>query len=204
MEQYVEDLPQFWEDIYSADDAGWDLGRPTPVFKSFSEELPPGKLCILGCGKGYDAIQFAKNGFDVTAVDFASSAVYALEKLVTKYNVKIQIIQRDIFSLTPEKSNTFDYILEQTCFCAINPGRRNEYERLVHTLLKPGGKLIGLWFPLDKSVDEEGPPFGTTVNEVKKLFGGNWEIESEEFSELSVETRKGREKLIIFRKQYID
>ena len=28
---YKEDRSQFWEDIYLADDAGWDLGGVTPV-----------------------------------------------------------------------------------------------------------------------------------------------------------------------------
>ena len=29
-----EDNPKFWENIYKNDDAGWDLGGPTPVFAS--------------------------------------------------------------------------------------------------------------------------------------------------------------------------
>ena len=60
--------------------------------------------------------------------------------------------------------------------------------------------MIGLWFPLDKSPDKGGPPFGTTVSEVKHIFRGSWDVEIEEFPELSVDPRKGREKLIIFRK----
>ena len=71
-----------------------------------------------------------------------------------KENVKLKIIEQDIFSLIPEHQNKFDYIIEQTCFCAIHPSRRQEYERLVKKLLKPDGLLIGLWFPLDKKLDE--------------------------------------------------
>ncbi|SVC75664.1 uncharacterized protein METZ01_LOCUS328518, partial [marine metagenome] len=93
VEQYVEDSPQFWEDIYLADEAGWDLGGPTPIFKSMAGELNPGKLCILGCGKGYDAVQFSRNGFDVTAVDFSRTAILSLEKLAGSVNVHLNIIQ---------------------------------------------------------------------------------------------------------------
>jgi hypothetical protein len=75
---------------------------------------------------------------------------------------------------------------------------------LVKTILKPNGKLIGLWFPLDKTQEEGGPPWGTTIDEVKTIFGKGWTIEKEEFPKLSIDPRKGREKLIIFRKQYID
>ena len=34
-----EDNPKFWENIYKNDDAGWDLGGPTPVFVKISSIL---------------------------------------------------------------------------------------------------------------------------------------------------------------------
>ena len=87
-----------------------------------------------------------------------------------------------------------------TTYCAATWDRRKKYEILVRTILKPGGKLIGLWFPLDKSQEEGGPPFGTTIDEVKSIFNSGWKIEKENFPLQSVEPRKGREKLIIFKK----
>ena len=33
-------------------------------------------------------------------------------------------------------------------------------------ILCKNGKLIGLWFPLDKKLSDGGPPYGTTVKEV--------------------------------------
>jgi len=197
---HKEDSAQYWEDIYLTDDAGWDLGGVTPVFESIGDEIKPGKICILGCGRGYDAVMFAKKGFDVTAVDFAPSSIEALEELSKNENVKVTAIQKDIFTLPPTFKNKFDYIIEQTCFCAINPNRRNEYEQLIKKILKPGGKLIGLWFPLDKKTEDDGPPWGTTVNEVKSIFKNGWTIEQEKFPDLTIEPRRGREKLIIFKK----
>ena len=38
------------------------------------------------------------------------------------------------------------------------------------------------------------------IEEVKNIFSDGWVIEREEFSKLSIKPRKGREKLIIFRK----
>ena len=76
---YKEDQVQFWENIYLADDAGWDLGGVTPVFKSIANELIPGKMCIVGCGSGHDAVMFAQKQFEVIGVDFAESAVKTLE-----------------------------------------------------------------------------------------------------------------------------
>ena len=194
------DHSQFWEDIYLENDTGWDLRGVTPFFDSISNELIQGKVCILGCGRGYDAIMFAEKGFDVTAVDFAPTPISELNKLAIQKSVIITTVQDDIFSLVEKFPDTFDYVIEQTCFCAIDPNRRKEYETLVRTILKPGGKLIGLWFPLDKSQEEGGPPFGTTIDEVKSIFNSGWKIEKENFPSQSVEPRKGREKLIIFKK----
>ena len=195
-----EDNAQFWEEIYLADDTGWDLNGPTPIFEHIAESLEPRRLCIIGCGRGYDAVMFAKKGFDVTAVDFAPSAIRALKELAKQEMVDVNVVQRDIFLLVPEFQGFFNYVIEQTCFCAIHPSRRKEYESLVKAILKPGGKLIGLWFPLDKQLDEGGPPYGTTIDEVKSIFNIGWKVEKEGFQDLSTDPRKGREKLIIFKR----
>ena len=163
-------------------------------------ELKTGSLCIIGCGRGYDAIMFAKKGFQVTAVDFAPSAIQALKQMAVESEVEVNTLELDIFALLPSYQNSFDYVIEQTCFCAIHPSRRKEYEIMVQGILKPNGKLVGLWFPLDKHIDEGGPPYGTSVNEVKTIFNNGWETVKEEFSEHSIKPRKEREKLIIFKK----
>ena len=200
MKHYKENHPQFWEDIYLGDDAGWDLGDSTPVFDKISDTLPLGKVCIIGCGRGYDAVMFSQKGFDVTAIDFAPSAISALQSLASGAGVMINIIEADIFLLASRFNREFDYVIEQTCFCAINPSRREEYEQLIKTIIKPHGKLIGLWFPLDKTMDDGGPPWGTTISEVKSIFYDGWKIEKEEFPKLSISPRKNREKLIIFKR----
>ena len=191
---------QEWEYIYIEGDTNWDLGRPTPVFVDIAKNYKPANICILGCGHGYDAIMFSERGFNVTAVDFAPSPINFINKKALDLSLSINTIQENIFSLTPEYNNQFDYILEQTCFCAINPDNRKKYHNLVSNLLKPGGLIIGLWYPLDKKLSDGGPAFGVSENEIKMLFNHGWEILEERFPENSVEARAGREKLIIFKR----
>ena len=50
----------------------------------------------------------------------------------------------------------------------------------------------------DKDINDGGPPYGTTVEEVKSLFKDGWILESEEFHKESIKARQFREKLIIF------
>ena len=193
--------PDFWEDIYKRNDIGWDLNGPTPIFEKIANKLKPGRVVILGSGRGYDAIIFSKLNFEVTAVDFAPSAINYLEKLCKKNNVKVNAIQSDIFSLGKYYDNYFDYIIEQTCFCAIDPKRREEYERLAFRILNSSGNLIGLWYPLDKAIEDGGPPWGVSRSNLKNIFEKRWIVTKELFSELSVKKRKQREKLIIFKKK---
>ena len=143
---------------------------------------------------------FAENDFKVTAVDFAPEAIKSLNKLVNKKKVNLTVLQEDIFNLEEQFFVYFDYVIEQTCFCAIHPTRRLDYAHLVKNILKKNGRLIGLWLPLNKKISEGGPPYGTSVKEVKSYFKNLWEVEIEEFPELSVSSRINKEKLIIFKK----
>ena len=192
--------PQDWDKLYIDNNTGWDLGQPTPVFTNIAKDIRPGNLCILGCGHGYDAIMFSQNGFNVTAVDFAPTPIKYINDKARELSLSIITIQESIFSLSPRLDNHFDYIIEQTCFCAIDPQKRKAYHDLVYNLLKPGGTIIGLWFPIGKSLSEGGPPFAVSEKEVKLLFNYKWDMKKEEFPNDSIESRLGREKLIIFKK----
>ena len=192
--------PQGWDKLYIDNNTGWDLGEPTPVFTNIAKNIRPGNLCILGCGHGYDAIMFSQNGFNVTAVDFAPTPIKYINDKARELSLSIITIQESIFSLSPRLDNHFDYIIEQTCFCAIDPQKRKAYHDLVYNLLKPGGSIIGLWFPIGKAFREGGPPFSVSEKEVKLLFDNVWDIEKEEFPNNSAASRLGREKLIIFKK----
>ena len=192
---------EFWDACYESEMDGWDLGGPTPVFERLASYIPKGKICIIGCGRGYDAVTFAMAGFDVTAIDFAETAVMATRERARNADVKIQVIRENIFDLPGELSGQFDYIMEYTCFCAISPERRFEYDRVVWQLLKPEGKLLGLFLPLDKNLEEGGPPWGVSIMELHKLFSLHWELESEEMPRESIDRRADREVLMVWRKK---
>ena len=192
---------EFWEACYETEMDNWDLGGPTPVFERIASEIPKGRICVIGCGRGYDAVTFAKAGFEVTAIDFAQTAVLASRENARKQEVEMTVLREDFFDLPDELHDQFDYVLEYTCFCAISPERRFEYDRVIWQLLKPDGKLLGLFFPLDKNVDEGGPPWGVNISELHALFGLHWNLESEEMPKESIEPRADREIMMIWKKK---
>ncbi len=190
--------PEFWEEIYQGGRAGWDLGGPTPALRRLlaSGELVPGRLIVLGAGRGHDAREFARHGFTVTAVDFADDAVAGMRRLADP-DAPVEIRQADIFTLPEELNHRFDTVLEYTCFCAINPARRREYADLVARLIRPGGTYVALIFPLDQHLG--GPPFAVAAHEVLSLFAARgFTLVRRETPADSVPQRQGLEELLIF------
>jgi methyl halide transferase len=192
--------PEKWEADYQRGTDGWDLGGPTPVFKRIasSKRFKPGRMIVLGAGRGHDAREFSRHGFEVTAIDFSP---YAVEQMHTLADPKapIKILQQDIFTLPQEMDGSFDYLLEYTCFCAIDPKRRAEYADLVNRLLKPTGIFIDLAFPLDHRPG--GPPYAVTEAEILGLFlTRGFKLVSREKPDDSVKPRRHAEELFIFQK----
>ena len=193
--------PDKWDANYQQGTDGWDLGGPTPVFQRLlrSQRLSPGRMIALGAGRGYDAREFARQGFQVTAVDFSAQAVREMHRLASP-DAPVEILQHDIFALPDTLSTSFDYILEYTCFCAIDPNRRAEYADLVRRLLKPNGIYVDLAFPLDGR--KGGPPFATSAAEILDLFQRRgFKLLSREKPVDSISARRGAEELLLFQKK---
>lgn len=192
--------PRKWDENYERNTAGWDLGGPTPVFRRLllNGDLIPGRMIVLGAGRGHDAREFARHGFPVTAVDFSARAVQEMHRLATPA-APVEILQHDIFTLSDTFDESFDYVLEYTCFCAIEPKRRAEYAGLVTRLLKPNGVYIDLAFPLDGR--KGGPPFAVSASEIFELFQArSFKLLSREKPPDSVKPRRHAEELFIFQK----
>ena len=190
--------PGKWEADYQRGTAGWDLRGPTPVFKRLasSGQLKPGRIIVLGAGRGHDAREFARHSFQVTAVDFSPYAVREMQRLAEP-DAPVEISQADIFTLPHTFDEMFDYVLEYTCFCAIDPSRRAEYADLVARLLKPGGTYVDLAFPLDDHAG--GPPFTVSLSEILVLFSARrFTLLRRETPTDSVPQRRGLEELLIF------
>jgi SAM-dependent methyltransferase len=155
-------------------------------------------MAVLGSGHGHDALWFAEHGFEVVGFDFASSAIEIATATARLRGLSAQFLQRDIFALPEEFSHDFDYVLEHTCYCAILPEQRADYVRVVRSILRPQGELIGLFWAHDRP---SGPPFGTSSDEILQHFMPNFKVISILQPTNSIETRKDEEYLVRFRVQ---
>ena len=190
-----------WESIYQQGDAGWDIGKPAPPFEALLDDKPDwlkdGSVICFGAGKGHDAALFAKSGFEVTAVDFAPSAIESIEKYAEE-NSSLSSFEGDILSLPDSFNNSFDYVLEHTCFCAIPVANREKYVDAAYQVLMPGGMVFGLFYRFDEP-DKKGPPFAVTEEELRSLFADKFEIVEFFTPEKSHGRRQNRERFIMMK-----
>lgn len=152
----------FWEEKYQTAQHRWDLGEAAPALRDFfavGQAPRQGHWVVLGCGQGHDAIFLAQQGLQVTGVDFAPSAIAAASAQAKTHEVTLTLLEENIFDLVKSHKNHFDGVFEHTCFCAITPEQRQEYVSLAADLLKPEGKLYGVFYTHNRA---GGPPFGST------------------------------------------
>jgi SAM-dependent methyltransferase len=192
---------RYWEAIYEAGRPGWDLGAPAPPLAGAIARglvAPPARVAVLGAGYGHDALFFARAGFAVTGFDFAAPAVLAARRAAEEAGLaaRCRFEQRDIFDLGRERPGAFDLVVEHTCFCAIDPSRRPEYVRVAAAILRPGGRLLGLFYL--RPANPTGPPWPAEREEIERLFTreGPFRLLSAEIPADSVERRLGREWLV--------
>lgn len=193
--------PLFWNKTYHNGRIPWDLHGPTPIFRRLVQDgtLTPGRIIVLGAGRGHDARMLARHGFQVTAVDFAASAVQAMRQLDDP-RYPVTIVEADLFELPFKIFGHFDLVLDYTCYCAIDPGRRDEYADVVTRLLRSEGRLVMLAFPIGRRGG--GPPFVVQPNEIIAAFTmRGFHLDLHEQPGDSVPSRQGIEELLILRKQ---
>jgi SAM-dependent methyltransferase len=182
----------YWTSRYKENKLGWDIGYPAPSITQFMDQVEDKELNILipGCGNAYEAAYLWKNGFhNVYLLDFSA---IPLRKFAEEHPdfPEDQLLNIDFFKV----KGKFDFIIEQTFFCALHPELRTEYVEKMKDLLKPSGHLIGLLFNIPLNDDQ--PPFGGNKDLYEKLFTDYFEIQKMATSYNSIPERQGTELFI--------
>ena len=156
-----------WQSRYDQGKTGWDRGEPNDILLAWlaTGALAPCRVLIPGCGRGHEVIKLAQLGFEVTAVDFAPSAVAHVKEQLERQGLKATVVHSDIFEIEP--SHRFDAIYEQTCLCALSPTNWERYEARLADWLQPQGKLFALFMQSGKTNE---PPYSCEIDSMKRLF----------------------------------
>jgi len=151
-------------------------------------------VAVPGCGRGHDARLLARRGYQAVGFDFAEAAVSEARGLAAAEDSAARFERRDIFTLAADFAGTFDAVWEYTCFCAIDPARRADYVEVLRAILRPGGTLLGCFYPLREGGD--GPPYPVSLAEVERLLAPGFRVEESRAPAASAERRRGLEWLL--------
>ncbi len=201
MNQRQSQESQYWSQRYTENRTGWDIGYVATPLKEYIDQLKDKtiKILIPGAGNAYEAEYLFQQGFmNVFVLDISSEPLDAFAERLPSFP-KSQLVLDDFFTL----EGNYDLILEQTFFCSFIPTDKNRsaYVAQMANLLKPEGKLVGLWFDIPLTDDLEKRPFGGD----KKLYLSYLEMHLQtiifEKCYNSIPPRQGNEFFGVFKKK---
>lgn len=189
---------QYWSQRYETQQTRWDLGNISPPIKAYFDQVLDKNAAILipGCGNAHEAEYLLQQGFaNITLIDISEVLVNVLQEKLRFFIEKgsCKIIHQDFF----EHSGNYDFIIEQTFFCAIDPSLRTNYAKKMSELFKPEGKLVGVMFDCNF---EGGPPFSGSCEEYKTYFEPYFKFNIFEKCYNSIPPRAGNELFVCLKK----
>jgi cyclopropane fatty-acyl-phospholipid synthase-like methyltransferase len=190
-----------WEARYQTGDMPWEKGEASPGLVDFlaaHPELARGTVAVPGCGTGHDVRAWAAAGFAATGYDIAPSAVKLARERTVAAGLTAEFEQKDF--LREEPRQRFDWLFEHTLFCAIDPVERDNYVKALLRWLKPSGNYLAVNYLIP---DTDGPPFGTTRDELGKRFSPHFDL-VQEWVPRSYPNRQGLELMLWWRAKKIE
>lgn len=133
-------MKEFWNQRYSGDEFFYGTA-PNAFLASQLHRLKPGQTVLaVADGEGRNGVWLARQGLDVTAVDFSPLAVEKAQRLAGQYGVTVRHEISDLFSWSWGE-NRFDAIAA-IFIQFVGPEQRRTLNELMLRAVKPGGLLI--------------------------------------------------------------
>ncbi|MCJ7467095.1 MAG: TPMT family class I SAM-dependent methyltransferase [Maribacter sp.] len=192
---------EYWSLRYKKGQTGWDIGYPSTPLRNYIDQLTDKRIFILvpGAGNGYEVEYLFHQGFNnVFMLDISKFPLETFKDRNPDFPTN-QLINTEFF----DHQGQYDLIIEQTFFCSLTPTPENRmaYAEHMSQLLKPTGKLVGLWFDFPMTADFEKPPFGGNRDVYLQYLLPYFKIRTFEKCYNSIPPRKGNELFGVFEKK---
>ncbi len=138
---------EHWQGMYSKPlgDLPWEIeAPPKDLIEVIGKGLVSGdRVLDVACGTGNYSLYLAKQGLNVTGVDFSETAIEIANSRKEELGLPVEFIVGNVLELTtllPDEK--FDFILDYSTLHHIFPEDVAGYAAQFTSLLKPGGKLL--------------------------------------------------------------
>ena len=185
----------FWHQRWQDNQIGFHQAAPTPLLMKHwpSLDVAPGtQVFVPLAGKSLDMLWLAAQGHRVLGVELSQLAVeqfFAENDLqpdieTTRYGThyragEIELVCGDAFSLDESALQDCAAVFDRAALIALPPGLRARYANELYAKLPSGcrGLLVTLEYA---QAERDGPPFSVPEDEVRALYGRDWDIELRE------------------------
>ena len=183
-----------WEERYQEHDTPWEKGQPAPPLRAYlAQTRIEGSVIAPGCGDGHDVRLLAGQGAHVLGVDVAPTAVKRAAGYPPVNGETYRVA--DFLKLPGDLRDRFDWVYENTFFCAIHPDERPVYVESVSRALRPGGRLFAVFFPRTGNPPGEGPPYPVDPAGIDALFAGRFALRARWVPAVGFPGRVGNEEI---------
>lgn len=163
-----------WDKAYEQGDTPWEKGYASPPLEAFLDRHSvSGRMLVPGCGSGHDVRLLAAHGAEVVGMDIAPGAIRKAESAPVVGGERYEL--GDFLSMEACHHSAYDWVVEHTCLCAIEPSERSAYAAAVRKALKPGGQFLAVFFREVSDYCGDGPPHPISRSETDALFGEDFE-----------------------------
>jgi SAM-dependent methyltransferase len=192
-----------WQRRYQQDDTPWDKGVSASALNTFLQEKQiSGRVLVPGCGRGHEVRALGTQAnTSVLGLDLSVTAIAQAKELSSQSlsDIDVSFIVGDFFCLPSKLRRSFDWVVEHTFFCAIEPHQRPDYVLAAASALRTGGKIFAIFYL--NPIYESGPPFAVSRLELSKLFDPYFILLEEWVPKESFPSRVNRELVRVMQKR---
>lgn len=168
-----EDLKLF-EDRYATGVIPWDSGVPDQeLVRLLDAGKLPGKTVLeIGCGTGTNAVEFARRGCEVTAVDFVEKAILTARDKAKRAGVNVDWRMGDATAI--QTGGTYDLLFDRGVYHHLRTTKLGDFQEMLRRVTRAGSR----WLSLAGNSKEEHDPGPPTVSEadIRSELGPLFEI----------------------------
>lgn len=154
----------------------WDTNQTPPeVIEQFKHLPGSGYALDLGCGTGTNCIFIARQGWQVTGIDFIKKPIRTARKKAKRAGVsdRTTFIHGDVTKLDQYPIPSSQFALDMGCLHGLSPQDRLDYAAGLGRVVEPGAIYMILAF---RPTTARGQAIGLSIQEVRSLFEENFSI----------------------------
>ena len=199
---------QTYQWVKSWSELPWAHDEPTLFLAEICHMRSPGTALDIGCGAGTDSVYLARQGWDVTSLDFIPQALEFTQQRASEAGVSVTAVEADITTWEPPQR--YDLVLDHGLLHNMDPVRYPAYrERVMNSIADDGDFVLLHWHPLyPGQPNGEVGPTRVSREDIKTFFAPELQerfFAAEEFEDLPAMVGHGmRQAYYWFRRNHAD